>query len=131
MRNWQFYCLRKVISHPFIGGGGQSARSQSVFIIAVVEAGTPNLAQFFNAFFVFCALSPATSCVYVASRVLHTLALHSQTGPEWVIKRLRVCREGVPIRAVLGSGILATISYTCRFGTPLLVSFDKRIDLLI
>ena len=110
--------------HPFINGGGQSASSQSPFIIAVVEAGIPNLAHFFNAFFVFCALTSATSGIYVASRVLQTLALIDQTGPEWITKRLQACRGGVPTRAVLTSGIVASIGYMGRSGTPLLVSFD-------
>ena len=110
--------------HPFINGGGQSAGSQSIFVIAVVEAGIPNLAHFFNAFFVFCALTSAISCTYVASRVLHTLALHGQTGPEWITKRLQACRGGVPVRAVLGTSIVGAISYTARSGAPLQVSFD-------
>jgi yeast amino acid transporter len=109
-------------NHPFINGGGQSAGSQSLFIIAAVEAGIPNLAHFFNAFFVFCALTSAISCGYVASRVLHMLALHGQTGPEWITKRLQSCRGGVPVRAVFVTGMSGAVSYTCRSGAPLLVS---------
>jgi amino acid transporter len=110
--------------HPFINGGGQSAGAQSVFIIAVVEAGIPGLAHFINAAFVFCAFSCAINAVYISSRVLHTLALHGQTGPEWITKRLRACTGGVPVRAILVSSAVATISYMGRSGSPLLVSSD-------
>ena len=110
--------------HPFINGGGQSPGSKSVFIIAVVEAGIPNLAHFFNAVFIFSSFTSANSCLYLASRVLHTLALHGQTGPEWITKRLRECRRGVPVKAVLVSGIVATISYVGCSGTALLVSIN-------
>lgn len=110
--------------HPFINGGGQSAGAQSVFIIAVVEAGIPGLAHFINAVFVFCAFSCAINALYISSRVLHTLALHGQTGPEWITKRLRACRGGVPVRAILASSVITTISYMGRSGSPLLVSSD-------
>ena len=111
--------------HPFINGGGQSASSQSPFVIAVVEAGIPNLAHVFNAAFVVCEFSCAASALYLSSRVLHTLALQDQTGPEWITKRLQKCRGGVPIRAVLVTGSVAMISYMGRSGAPLLVSVNQ------
>ena len=67
--------------HPFINGGGQSVGARSVFTIAVVEAGMPAAAHFFNAMFVFSTFTCAINNMYVASRVLHTLALRGQTGP--------------------------------------------------
>lgn len=98
--------------HPFINGHAQSPGSQSIFIIAVVEAGLPNLAHFFNAAFIFCQLTSAINYVYLASRVLHTLALHGQTGPKWIAKRLQTCSRGVPVRAVVSvMGMVAIISY--------------------
>jgi L-asparagine transporter-like permease len=84
------YCLAVLVgsflvpdNHPFINGGGQSVGSHSIFIIAVVEAGIPAAAHFFNAVFVFSSFTCAINSMYVASRVLHTLALRDQTGPEF------------------------------------------------
>jgi amino acid transporter len=109
------------MDHPFINGGGQSLGAQSPFIIAVIEAGLPNVAHFFNAVFVFSSFTCTASCLYAGSRILHTLALHGQTGPEWITRRLRVCRGGIPVRAVLVTGLMVSISYMGRSGTPLLV----------
>jgi amino acid transporter len=114
--------------HPFINGGGQSIGSQSPFIISVVEAGLPNLAHFFNAVFIISEFSCAIGALYIASRALHTLALQDQTGPEWIARRLRACRGGVPVRAVLATGAVAVISYMGRSGTPLLVSINQRTN---
>lgn len=104
--------------HPFINGGGQSVGSHSIFIIAVVEAGIPSAAHFFNAIFVFSAFTCAINSSYVASRVLHTLALQQQTGPDFVTSRLRRCYNGVPIRAVLVTCCLMLIGYMGRTGAP-------------
>jgi amino acid transporter len=104
--------------HPFINGGGQSVGSHSLFIIAVVEAGIPSAAHFFNAIFVFSAFTCAINSSYVASRVLHTLALQGQTGPDFITSRLRRCHNGVPIRAVLVTCSLMLIGYMSRTGTP-------------
>lgn len=108
--------------HPFINGGGQSAGSHSVFIIAVVEAGLPGLAHFFNAMFVFSTFTCAINTLYVASRVMHTLALLDYTGPEWITRRLRACRSGVPIRSVLVTGAVMLIGYIGRTGASGVVS---------
>jgi amino acid transporter len=104
--------------HPFINGGGQSITSRSVFIIAVVEAGMPAAAHFFNAMFVFSTFTCAINNLYVASRVLHTLALRGQTGPTWITKRLRQCHYGVPIRTVLVTSGLMLIGFMGRSGSP-------------
>lgn len=84
------YCLAVLVgsflvptNHPFINGGGQSVGAHSIFIIAVVEAGIPAAAHFFNAIFTFSSFTCAINSMYVASRVLHTLALRDQTGPEF------------------------------------------------
>lgn len=105
-------------THPFINGGGTSVGSRSVFIIGAVEAGLPNVAQFFNAMFVMSAFTCAINSLYVASRVLHTLALRGQTGPEFITKRLRACRSGVPVRAVMATALLMLIAYMGRSGSP-------------
>ncbi|KAF4636463.1 hypothetical protein G7Y89_g1615 [Cudoniella acicularis] len=47
------------MDHPFINGQGQSVGSHSVFVIAVVEAGIPAAAHFFNAIFVFSSFTCA------------------------------------------------------------------------
>jgi amino acid transporter len=104
--------------HPFINGQGQSVGSSSVFIIAVVEAGIPQAAHFFNSIFVFSSFTCAINSMYVASRVLYTLALQDQTGPEFITKRLRACRSGVPVRAVLATGGIMLIGYLGRTGSP-------------
>jgi amino acid transporter len=106
------------MDHPFINGGGQSVGSRSVFVIAVVEAGIPAAAHFFNAIFVFSSFTCAINSMYVASRVLHTLALQDQTGPEFITRRLRQCRSGVPLRAVLVTAIMMLIGYMGRTGSP-------------
>lgn len=125
MRVVTLYCLTILTAsfavprdHPFINGEGSSASSHSLFIIAAVEAGLPHLAHFFNAMFVFSAFSCAINTLYVASRVLHTMALLGYTGPEWITKRLRATRTGVPVRAVLASGSLLLVGYVGRTGGP-------------
>jgi amino acid transporter len=56
--------------------------------------------------------------MFVASRVLHTLALQNQTGPEWLTRRLRQCNAGVPRRAVLATALVALLGYMGRTGNP-------------
>ncbi|EQK99740.1 proline-specific permease [Ophiocordyceps sinensis CO18] len=104
--------------HPFINGGETSVSARSVFIIAVVQAGLPAAAHFFNAVFVFSTFSCAINSMYVASRVLHTLALRRQTGPEFITRRLRACRSGVPGKSVLATASLMMLGYMGRSGAP-------------
>jgi len=106
------------MDHPFINGDATSVSARSVFIIAVVEAGMPRLAHFFNAVFCFSAFTCAINSLYIATRVLHTLALRGQTGPEFITKRLRACRSGVPVRAVLVTGAVMLVAYMGRSGAP-------------
>ncbi|KAK3319967.1 putative amino acid transporter, partial [Cercophora scortea] len=106
------------MDHPFINGEGQSVGSHSVFIIAVVEAGIPSLAHFFNAVFVFSSFTCAINSMYIGSRVLHTLALRGQTGPEFITRRLRQCRSGVPVRAVMATAGIMLVGYMGRSGSP-------------
>lgn len=110
------------MDHPFINGGGQSVGSSSVFVIAVVEAGMPAAAHFFNAVFVFSSFTCAINSMYITSRVLHTLALREQTGPEFITRRLKQCRSGVPVRAVLVTAAMILIGYMGRSGSPGVVS---------
>jgi yeast amino acid transporter len=105
-------------NHPFLNGGGQSVGAHSIFIIAVVEAGIPMAAHFFNAVFTFSAFTCAINSLYVASRVLHSLALQDQTGPQFITRRLRQCRSGVPVRAVLASAAMLLVAYMGRTGSP-------------
>jgi amino acid transporter len=105
-------------THPFINGGGQSVGAHSVFVIAVVEAGIPTLAHVFNAVFVFSSFTCAINSMYVSSRVLHTLALQDQTGPEWFTSRIRQCRNGVPVRAVLVTAAMMMLAFMGRGGQP-------------
>lgn len=104
--------------HPFINGKGQSVGSHSIFIIAVVEAGLPSLAHFFNAIFALSSVTCAINSMYVASRVLHTLALQDQTGPDFITHRLRQCRSGVPVRAILLTAAVMLIGFMGRTGSP-------------
>lgn len=114
-------------NHPFINGGGQSVGSHSIFIIAVVEAGIPMAAHFFNAVFVFASFTCAINSMYVASRVLHTLALRDQTGPDFITERLKRCRSGVPVRAVLVTAAMMLIGFMGRTGEPGEVSKDEKL----
>ncbi|KAI1913774.1 hypothetical protein LOZ53_002226 [Ophidiomyces ophidiicola] len=104
--------------HPFLNGKAQSVGAQSIFVIAAVEAGLPALAHFYNAIYLFSAFTCAINSMYVASRVLHTLALRDQTGPEWITKRLRLCHAGVPIRTVLVTAGLMLVAYMGPTGAP-------------
>lgn len=104
--------------HPFINGEATSVSARSVFIIAAVEAGLPKLAHFFNAVFCFSAFTCGINSMYIATRVLHTLALRGQTGPEFITRRLRACRSGVPIRSVLLTGAVMMVAYMGRSGNP-------------
>ncbi|KAJ4291493.1 hypothetical protein N0V88_006090 [Collariella sp. IMI 366227] len=104
--------------HPFINGKASSVSARSVFIIAAVEAGMPKVAHFFNTMFVFSAFTCAINSMYIATRVLHTLALRGQTGPEFITRRLRACRSGVPVRAVLITGALMMVAYMGRSENP-------------
>lgn len=105
------------MDHPFINGHSTSVGARSIFIIAVVEAGMPKVAHFFNAVFVFSAFTCGINSMYIATRVLHTLALRGQTGPEFITRRLRQCRSGVPVRAVLMTGAIMMVAYMGREGS--------------
>jgi amino acid transporter len=120
--------------HPFLNGSGTSVGSHSVFVIAVVEAGIPSAAHFFNAIFVFSSFTCAINSSYVASRVLYTLALQGQTGPDFITSRLKRCHNGVPIRAVLVTCFLMLIGYMGRTGAPGVVSsseYNSKVHLLM
>lgn len=106
------------MDHPFINGDASSVSARSVFIIAAVEAGMPKAAHFFNAVFCFSAFTCGINALYIAARVLHTLALRGQTGPEFITRRLRACRSGVPVRAVLVTGAMMMVAYMGRDGAP-------------
>lgn len=102
--------------NTFIGGEGQSVGARSIFLVAVVRAGLPKAAQFYNAVFLFSSFTCAICSMYNASRVLHTLALRGQTGPEFITKRLRECRVGVPTRTVLVTATMMIIGFMGRTG---------------
>jgi yeast amino acid transporter len=104
--------------HPFINGAGASVSDKSIFIIAVVEAGIPAAAHFFNAMFLFSVLTSATANLYVSSRILHSLALLDQTGPEFITRRLRQCYSGVPVKAVYASAAMMLLGYMGTSGAP-------------
>ena len=105
--------------HKFINGEeGQSLGARSVFLIAVVEAGMPSAAHFYNSVFVFSSFTCAINSMYNASRVMHTLALRAQTGPEFITRRLRQCRSGVPTRTVMVTAVMMLIGFMGRSGSP-------------
>lgn len=104
--------------HPFINGGGQSVGARSVFLVAVVEAGMPSAAHFYNSVFIFSSFTCAINSMYNASRVMHTLALRGQTGPEFITRRLRQTRSGVPTRTVLVTALMMLIGFMGRSGSP-------------
>lgn len=104
-------------NHPFLNGHAPSVGAKSIFVIAVVEAGLPKLAHFLNAFYLYSAFTCAVNNIYCSSRILHTLALRRQTGPQFITKRLRMCRQGVPVRAVLVSSLGWLLGYMGRTGS--------------
>lgn len=119
------YCVAMVAAslvvpydHRFLNGEAQSVGASSIFVIAVIEAGLPGLAHFFNAIFILSAFSCAANFLFLSSRVLYTLALLEQTGPEWITRRLQQCNSGVPTRAVFASGLLTLLGYMGRTGSP-------------
>ncbi|KAK2846409.1 hypothetical protein FQN49_005748 [Arthroderma sp. PD_2] len=97
--------------HPFLNGEAVSLATESPFVIAVVEAGLPTAGEFFNGMYLFSSFTCAVNSIYVASRVLHTLALRDQTGPEFITKRLQQCHAGVPMRAVLATSLILALGY--------------------
>ncbi|EZF68454.1 hypothetical protein H105_08974 [Trichophyton soudanense CBS 452.61] len=97
--------------HPFLNGEAVSLATESPFVIAVVEAGLPAAGEFFNGMYLFSSFTCAVNSVYVASRVMHTLALRDQTGPEFITKRLQQCHAGVPTRAVLATVAILALGY--------------------
>lgn len=105
-------------NHPFLNGQAQSLGASSIFVIAVVESGLPRLAHFFNAIFILSAFSCAANFLFLSSRVLYTLALLGQTGPEWITRRPQLCQSGVPTRAVLFSALVTLLGYMGRTGSP-------------
>jgi len=105
-------------NNPFINGSATSVGEESIFIIAVVQAGIPAAAHFFNAMFLFSALTSAATNLYVSSRILYSLALLDQTGPEFITRRLRQCYSGVPIRAVFASAAMMLLGYMGTSGGP-------------
>lgn len=100
--------------HPFLNTDSQSAGSHSVFIIAPIEAGIPSVVNFINAIFVLSTFTCGVDALYAASRVLHTLALRNQTGPEFITRRLKRCMWGVPTNAVLVSGLMLLPAFSGR-----------------
>jgi amino acid transporter len=104
-------------NHPYLTEA-PSVGASSIYVIAVVESGLPGLAHFFNAVFVLSAFSCAANFLFLSSRVLYTLSLLGQTGPEWITRRLQQCRGGVPTRAVFVSALLALLGYMGRTGSP-------------
>ena len=116
-------------NHPFLNGQAQSVGASSIFVIAVVESGLPRLAHFFNAIFILSAFSCAANFLFLSSRVLYTLALLGQTGPEWITRRLQQCHWGVPTGAVIFSALMTLLGYMGRTGSPGEVSKFNVISL--
>lgn len=116
-------------NHPFLNGQAQSVGASSIFVIAVVEGGLPRLAHFFNAIFILSAFSCAANFLFLSSRVLYTLALLGQTGPEWITRRLQQCHGGVPTGAVIFSAFMTLLGYMGRTGSPGEVSRFNVISL--
>ena len=90
---------------------------QQICLSLILHA-VPKLAHFINVMCVISSFSCAIDCLYVASRVLHTLALRSQTGPDFITQRLKRCRSGVPINAVLIYSTMMLLAFMSRSGSP-------------
>lgn len=88
--------------------------SSSLMIIAANQVGNFGMAQAFNGFLIFSALSAGNTCLYVASRTLYGLAFnlkierHSSRHVSRVIDWLATVKDSskVPINAVKFSALL-------------------------
>ncbi|KAK0631514.1 amino acid permease-domain-containing protein [Immersiella caudata] len=83
----------------------------SAFVIIAQQSGTPHLADIFNVFLIFTALTCANTNLYVASRTLFGLTsrLEGGKGQPWLLRILawfgRTNHRKVPMRAMVFSAI--------------------------
>jgi len=92
-------------------GEDSEAGTASAFVIIARQSGIPHLANVFNAFLIFTALTCANTNLYVASRTLFGLAsrLEGGKGQPWLLRFLawfgRTNNRKVPMRAMLFSAL--------------------------
>lgn len=103
---------------------GLSGGKHSAFVIAAFAAGKDGWGSFFNAFFILSATSTAMNNLYLSSRVLHALALSNQAWPRWTPidkfrdRLTRTNGSGVPVNAVLASGVFGLLAYLAAGKSP-------------
>lgn len=114
------------LPHPHVDGELLTAK-RSPFVIPIIDAGIPGLPGFFNACFIFSALTAANSGLYASSRTLFTLARSSRYAK---IRNSigRTNNGGTPLLAIVVSfvpGLLAFLSTRAGRAT-----YDEPISVL-
>ncbi|KAK0735208.1 putative amino acid transporter [Lasiosphaeria miniovina] len=93
------------------GSGAPPSITTSAFVVIALQSQIPHLADIFNAFLIFTALTCAQTNLYVASRTLFGLTsrLDGGTGQPWLLRVLawfgRTNRHKVPMRAMIFSSL--------------------------
>ncbi|KAK4444116.1 amino acid permease-domain-containing protein [Podospora aff. communis PSN243] len=92
-------------------GEHSDTSTASAFVIIAQQSGTPRLAEVFNVFLIFTALTCANTNLYVASRTLFGLTsrLEGGEGQPWLLRILawfgRTNHRKVPMRAMIFSAM--------------------------
>ncbi|CEP21302.1 CAN1 [Cyberlindnera jadinii] len=84
-----------------------SYTASSPFIIAIINSGTKILPDIFNAVILLTIISAGNSNVYVASRILYSLAV-TKLAPKWFTY---TTRQGVPFVSVIFSSLFGFLGF--------------------
>jgi yeast amino acid transporter len=90
---------------------GLASAASSPFTIAIYNAGIPVLPHILNAFLIFSSTATGISGLYGASRTLHALAVSGRVLDGPVARSLQITHSGVPVVAVLASGIFGFLAF--------------------
>lgn len=102
---------------PALGDG--SGVFENVFIIALSRAGIHSLPSIANAVILTSAFSCGNSCVFMASRSLHGMAINGSAPKVF----LKLNRYGVPWLAVAAVDVLGALAYMALQDTAYTVFF--------
>lgn len=103
----------------------------SAFILAAVRNNVHGFPHFFNAFFIFSALTSGVNSLYLSSRILHGLASIPEVWPrqrffQGIRRRLEITTFGVPLRTVFVSWTFGWLAFLAAGKTPAIVSYDEK-----
>ena len=98
----------------------------SIFILSAVRNGLTFWPDFFNGFFMFSATAAGINSLYIASRILHSLAERRNVWPnisrvQAFRKKLQQTRHGVPYYAVFVSWLFGLLAYLATKLFPAIV----------